>query len=239
MTAELSRVSRTRSGARAAPEVLRGDLPAGKRAMGAIRSTSSRGGPRPGRCRLVHRRLGGATVSGCCARSTIRRPPVRQYDLDAHRRPHRRARASLQRHRIAEVGRFAVVAEHRGNVMLAAALMRAATERDRRLRLHRTSSRTCSRTTAHSPVGFHTAGHGLQAGGARTTTANSTVKSRRITLVPDLKMSAHQRLKARGNSGSYRYLTARWPDALLIAVSATFDWSPKRLAFRTGRSRRR
>ena len=36
--------------------------------------------------------------------------------------------ADFVRHRIAEVGRFAVVAQERGNLLLAAALMRAATE---------------------------------------------------------------------------------------------------------------
>ena len=33
----------------------------------------------------------------------------------------------LSQHSIAEVGRFAVIAEHRGNLLLAAALMRSAT----------------------------------------------------------------------------------------------------------------
>ncbi|HEY5830678.1 MAG TPA: hypothetical protein VIV01_20145 [Hyphomicrobiaceae bacterium] len=43
-------------------------------------------------------------------------------------------------------------------------------------------------------------------------------KSRRITLVLDLK-SSYLRLKARGN-WVYRYLTAHWPDAMHQRLAA-------------------
>lgn len=118
--------------------------------------------------------------------------------------------AFLRQHRIAEVGRFAVLAEHRGNLLLAAALMRAATED--------TVARGCTHLItdvfeddAHSPLGFHTRVMGFMPV-ATHDHGELDCKSRRITLVLDLK-SSYQRLKARGN-WVYRYLTARWPDAL-------------------------
>lgn len=118
--------------------------------------------------------------------------------------------AFLRQHRIAEVGRFAVVAEHRGNVMLAAALMRAAT--------HEIVARGYTHVITdvfeddpHSPLGFHTRVMGFRPV-ATHDHGELNCKSRRITLLLDLK-SSYQRLKARGN-WIYRYLTARWPDAL-------------------------
>jgi hypothetical protein len=116
----------------------------------------------------------------------------------------------LLQHRIAEVGRFAVVAEHRGNVMLAAALMRAATEQI----VGRGYTHVITdvfEDDRHSPLGFHTRVMGFRPV-ATHDHGELNCKSRRITLVLDLKMS-YQRLKARGN-WIYRYLTARWPDAL-------------------------
>jgi Acetyltransferase (GNAT) family len=116
----------------------------------------------------------------------------------------------LRQHRIAEVGRFAVVAEHRGNVMLAAALMRAATEQI----VGRGYTHVITdvfEDDRHSPLGFHTRVMGFKPV-ATHDHGELNCKSRRITLVLDLKMS-YQRLKARGN-WIYRYLTARWPDAL-------------------------
>jgi hypothetical protein len=116
----------------------------------------------------------------------------------------------LSRHRIAEVGRFAVVPEHRGNVMLAAALMRAATE-EMVTRGYTHAITDVFEDDPHSPLGFHTRVMGFQPV-ATHDRGELNCKSRRITLLLDLSAS-YRRLKARGN-WVYRYLTARWPDAL-------------------------
>ncbi|NJO35688.1 MAG: GNAT family N-acetyltransferase [Rhodospirillales bacterium] len=143
---------------------------------------------------------------------TLYDPPIRQYanyslepidgrlDIESF----------LKHNRIAEVGRFAVVAEHRGNVLLAAALMRAATE----------EMVACGYTHVltdvfeddpHSPLGFHTRVMGFMPV-ATHDHGELHCTSRRVTLVLDLK-SSYLRLKARGN-WMYRYLTAHWSDAL-------------------------
>lgn len=69
----------------------------------------------------------------------------------------------------------------------------------------------------HSPLGFHTRVMGfLTVATHEHGELNCT--SRRITLVLDLK-STYRRLKARDN-WVYRYLTARWPDALRQRLAA-------------------
>jgi hypothetical protein len=143
---------------------------------------------------------------------TLFNPPLLQYAkyrlklID----PRVDVEAFLRQHRIAEVGRFAVVAEHRGNVMLVAALMRVATQE--------MVVRGCSHVITdvfeddpHSPLGFHTRVMGFTPV-ATHDHGELNCQSRRITLLLDLK-SSYQRLKAKGN-WVYRYLTARWPDAL-------------------------
>jgi hypothetical protein len=116
----------------------------------------------------------------------------------------------LRQHRIAEVGRFAVVPEHRGSMLPVAALMRSATEE--------MVTRGCTHVITdvfeddpHSPLGFHTRVMGFRPV-ATHDHGELNCKSRRITLLLDLAAS-YRRLKARGN-WIYRYLTARWPDAL-------------------------
>jgi len=116
----------------------------------------------------------------------------------------------LTRHRIAEVGRFAVAAEHRGNVMLAAALMRAATE-EMVTRGYTHVITDVFEDDPHSPLGFHTRVMGFRPV-ATHDHGELNCNSRRITLLLDLE-SSYRRLKARGN-WIYRYLTARWPEAL-------------------------
>jgi hypothetical protein len=118
--------------------------------------------------------------------------------------------AFLRRHRIAEVGRFAVTAEHRGNVMLAAALMRAATQ-EMVARGYTHVITDVFEDDPHSPLGFHTRVMGFRPV-ATHDQGELNCRSRRITLLLDLEWS-YRRLKARGN-WIYRYLTARWPDAL-------------------------
>jgi hypothetical protein len=116
----------------------------------------------------------------------------------------------VRRHRIAEVGRFAVVAEERGNLLLAAALMRAATE-EMVARSYTHLITDVFEDDPHSPFGFHTRVMGFQPV-ATHERGELNCDSRRITLVLDLK-SSYKRLKARGN-WVFRYLTAGWPDAV-------------------------
>jgi hypothetical protein len=116
----------------------------------------------------------------------------------------------LRQHRIAEVGRFAVVPEHRGNMMLVAALMRSATE-ELVTRGYTHVITDVFEDDPHSPLGFHTRVMGFQPV-ATHDHGELACTSRRITLLLDLETS-YRRLKARGN-WVYRYLTARWPDAL-------------------------
>lgn len=118
--------------------------------------------------------------------------------------------AFIRHNRIAEVGRFAVVAEERGNLLLAAALMRAATE-EMADRGYTHLITDVFEDDPHSPFGFHTRVMGFQPV-ATHDHGELNCSSRRITLVLDLK-SSYKRLKARGN-WIFRYLTARWPDTL-------------------------
>jgi hypothetical protein len=116
----------------------------------------------------------------------------------------------LKQSLIAEIGRFAVVAEHRSNFMLAAALMRAATE-DMVSRGYTHIITDVFEDDPHSPFGFHTRVMGFLPI-ATHDRGELNCKSRRITMVLDLK-SGYQRLKARGN-WLFRYLTRHWDDAL-------------------------
>jgi hypothetical protein len=116
----------------------------------------------------------------------------------------------LRQHRIVEVGRFAVTAGHRGNVMLAAALMRAATQ-EMVARGYTHVITDVFEDDPHSPLGFHTRVMGFRPV-ATHDRGELNCRSRRITLLLDLD-ATYRRLKARGN-WIYRYLTARWPDAL-------------------------
>ena len=149
---------------------------------------------------------------------TLYDPPILQYAKYGLKLIDKRIdiEAFLEQHRIAEVGRFAIVAGHRSNLLLAAALMRAATEEvvDRGY-THIVTD--VFEDDPHSPLGFHTRVMGFLPV-ATHDHGELNCKSRRITLVLDLK-STYRRLKARGN-WVYRYLTARWPDALHRRLAA-------------------
>ncbi len=143
---------------------------------------------------------------------TLYDPPIRQYasyGLKLIEAPVD-IEGLLSRCRIAEVGRFAVLAEHRGNVLLAAALMRAAAE-EMVTRGYTHIITDVFEDDPHSPLGFHTRVMGFLPV-ATHEHGELNCRSRRITLVLDLK-SSYQRLKARRN-WVYRYLTAHWPDTL-------------------------
>jgi hypothetical protein len=122
----------------------------------------------------------------------------------------------LEQHRIAEVGRFAIIAPHRNNVLLAVALMRASTE-EVVARGYTHLVTDVFEDDPHSPLGFHTRVMGFLPV-ATHDHGELNCKSRRITLLLDLK-STYRRLRSRGN-WVYRYLTARWPDALHRRLAA-------------------
>jgi len=116
----------------------------------------------------------------------------------------------VRTNRVAEIGRFAVLPKYRGKFVVAAALMRAATEE--------TVARGFTHFVTdvfeddpHSPFGFHTRVMGFHAV-ATHEVGELHSRSRRITLVLDLK-ACYQRLKARRN-WIFRYLTGEWAEAL-------------------------
>lgn len=124
--------------------------------------------------------------------------------------------AFLSQNRIAEIGRFAVRPEHRGSVMVAAALMRAATGE--------AVARGCTHFITdvfeddpHSPYGFHTRVIGFHPV-ATHDHGELNCRSRRITLLLDLR-AAYQRLRRSGN-WIYRYLTGNWDAALHQRLAA-------------------
>jgi len=122
----------------------------------------------------------------------------------------------LAQNRLVEVGRFAVLAAHRGNLLLATALMRAAME-EILARGYTHIITDVFEDDAHSPLGFHTRVIGFVPV-ATHVHGELNCQSRRITLLLDLKSSYH-RLKARGN-WVYRYLTANWPENLHRCLAA-------------------
>ena len=124
--------------------------------------------------------------------------------------------AFLAANRIAEIGRFAVLPEYRGSMMVAAALMRVATEEAvRRGFTHFITD--VFEDDPHSPYGFHTRVIGFHPVATHDIgELNST--SRRITLILDLK-AAYNRLRRRGN-WIYRYLTRRWDASLHERLAA-------------------
>jgi Acetyltransferase (GNAT) family len=116
----------------------------------------------------------------------------------------------IRRHRVAEIGRFAVLPRYRRQFLLAAALMRAATaETVARGFTHFVTD--VFEDDPHSPYGFHTRVIGFHPV-ATHDVGELQSRSRRITLVLDLR-AAYKRLKASGNL-VFRYLTGEWPDAL-------------------------
>ena len=118
--------------------------------------------------------------------------------------------AFVRNHRIAEVGRFAVVPEYRKYIVIAAALMRAAsTETVARGYTHYITD--VFEDDPHSPYEFHTRVMGFEPV-ATHEIGELNCRSRRITLVLDLKAS-YRRLRARG-TWFYRFLTDGWDERL-------------------------
>jgi GNAT superfamily N-acetyltransferase len=114
----------------------------------------------------------------------------------------------LRRNRLAEVGRFAVKPEFRGHFIVAAALMRAAT--DAVLARGYTHLVTdVFEDDPHTPYRFHTKVMGFSPV-ATHEVGELHCCSRRITLLLDIR-SAYERLKRQGR-WLYRYLTSGWDE---------------------------
>jgi ribosomal protein S18 acetylase RimI-like enzyme len=124
--------------------------------------------------------------------------------------------AFLADHRIAEVGRFAVISRYRKRIMVAVILMRAAANET----LERGFTHFITdvfETDPNSPMKFHQRILGFQ------TVATHSVgelnhMGRRITMLLDLK-GAFQRLKL-SNNWVFRYVTQGWSDRLVQQLSA-------------------
>jgi len=115
---------------------------------------------------------------------------------------------------IAEIGRFAVVPAQRGNVLVAAALMRGAVaETVRRNFSHYITD--VFEGEEHSPFNFHTRVLGFQVV-ATHDVGELNCPNRRITMVLDLKQ-CYLRLRA-SRSWLFRYLTESWSDDMHCAM---------------------
>lgn len=118
--------------------------------------------------------------------------------------------------KIAEIGRFAVLPDQRGHMVLAAELMRVATaEVVARGTTHFVTD--VFEDDPHSPYGFHTRVMGFRAV-ATHDVGELRCASRRITMVLDLR-AAYEQLKASGN-WMYRYLTCEWDAGMHARLAA-------------------
>ena len=112
--------------------------------------------------------------------------------------------------RVAEIGRFAVLPEHRKNHYIATSLMRAAA-RDTLERGFTHYVTDIFEGEQHSPYLFHTRVMGFVPV-ATHDVGELNCPNRRVTMVLDLR-AAYQRLR-RGGGWLFRYLTADWSEAL-------------------------
>jgi len=125
--------------------------------------------------------------------------------------------ALLRHRRIAEVGRFAVLPDHRRSVLVAVALMRAAAREtvERRFTHYITD---VFEGEKHSPYEFHTRVMGFQLI-ATHDTGELNCPNRRLTMLLDIR-SAYLRLREE-KSWAFRYLTEGWEPALHELVLET------------------
>jgi hypothetical protein len=122
--------------------------------------------------------------------------------------------AFIRTARIAEIGRFAVVPEMRGNFLVATALMReAVAETVRRGFTHYITDVFEGET--HSPYAFHSRVLGFETV-ATHEVGELNCPNRRITMVLDLK-AAYARLK-KAKGWLYRYLTEGWTPEMRLAL---------------------
>lgn len=118
--------------------------------------------------------------------------------------------ALIRRERIAEIGRFAVRPDLRGDLLIASRLMRAAA-REVVARGYTQLLTDVFEADRHSPLGFHTRVIGFRPI-ATHEMGELLYKGRRITLVLDIK-AAYQRLKNRSN-WFFRNITRGWTEAM-------------------------
>ena len=116
----------------------------------------------------------------------------------------------LRQSRIAEIGRFAVLPDHRRSVLVAVALMRAAAREtvEREFSHYITDVFEGER---HSPYEFHTRVMGFQLI-ATHDTGELNCPNRRLTMLLDIR-SAYHRLREE-KSWAFRYLTEGWEPRL-------------------------
>ena len=120
----------------------------------------------------------------------------------------------LRENRIAEIGRFAVIPEYRGNLLVVVALMRAAVaETIQRGWSHYITD--IFEGEQHSPYGFHTRVMGFKEV-ATHEVGELNCPNRRITMILDLR-EAYARLGAR-NNWIFRYITEGWNPAMHAAM---------------------
>ena len=123
--------------------------------------------------------------------------------------------AFLANHKIAEVGRFAVIPEYRKKILVAAILMRAAaTETVERQFTHFITD--IFDADPNSPFKFHRRVLGFEVV-ATHEHGELQMKSKRITMLLDLR-AAYQRLKS-GRNWIYRYITQGWNDQVFEKLS--------------------
>lgn len=119
--------------------------------------------------------------------------------------------AFVRDHRIAEVGRFAVIPEYRKRILVAAILMRAAaTETIERGFTHFITD--VFETDPNSPLKFHQRILGFQTV-ATHSVGELNYLGRRITMLLDLR-DAYDRLRKR-NNWIFRYITHGWNERLI------------------------
>jgi hypothetical protein len=116
----------------------------------------------------------------------------------------------IKSERIAEVGRFAVIAERRKGVGVVLSLMRAAT-REIVSRGYTQLVTDVFENDPHSPLRFHTRIIGFKPV-ATHEVGELSFKGRRITLLLDIKI-AYQTLKSRG-TWFFRAMTKDWTDVM-------------------------
>jgi Acetyltransferase (GNAT) family len=116
----------------------------------------------------------------------------------------------VKRSRVAEIGRFAVLPEHRKNHYIAASLMRAAVQ-DTVERGFTHYVTDIFEGEKHSPYLFHTRVMGFEPV-ATHEVGELNCPNRRVTMVLDLP-AAYRRLRRTGG-WLFRYLTADWSETL-------------------------
>jgi len=134
--------------------------------------------------------------------------------------------AFIRSNRIAEIGRFAVVPEQRGHLLVSAALMRAALGEtvDRGFTHYITD---VFEGETHSPQEFHTRVLGFEVV-ATHDVGELNCPNRRITLLLDIRRNL-RRIRDSGN-WLYRYLTEDWPPARFDAAGLAATVSPPKRA---------